>query len=263
MSLKGKVAVVTGGAAGIGKAFCEILFKNGAKVVLLDVNPEAGKSLMEALNKEDGPDRALFLICDVRSEEQLKAAFKMAADTFGGIDIVCNNAGVLDEKEWELTLDINLVGVIKGTYAAMEHMSKLNGGRGGVIVNTASMAGIRPLVSCPVYSASKSAVIHFARAMAGASTLAGYGIRFNAICPALVQTDLLDGLNSKLGQFAVLKQPTQQLIEKHGVLSPSDVAECLLELVTDESKNGEALMVSSQAKTYTPFTSIPVISVDL
>ncbi|XP_077361083.1 15-hydroxyprostaglandin dehydrogenase [NAD(+)]-like isoform X1 [Festucalex cinctus] len=211
---------------------------------------------MEALNKEDGQNRALFLSCDVQSEEQLKAAFKTAADIFGGIDILCNNAGILNEDDWELTVAINLVGVVKGTYAALEHMSKLNGGRGGVIVNTASMAGIKPLLSCPVYSATKSAVIGFSRAMASASTTAGFGIRFNSLCPALVQTELLASLTSKLGRFTILEPPTRQLMNKHGVLSASEVAECLLELVTDESKNGEALMVSSRGKMYTTFPSI-------
>ncbi|XP_077402166.1 15-hydroxyprostaglandin dehydrogenase [NAD(+)]-like [Vanacampus margaritifer] len=256
MSLKGKVAVVTGAAAGIGKAFSEILFRNGAKVVLLDVNADAGRTLMEALNKEDGQERALFLSCDVQSEEQLKAAFKTTADTFGGIDILCNNAGILNEDDWQLTVAINLVGVIKGTYAALEHMSKLNGGQGGVVVTTASMAGIKPLLSCPVYSATKSAVIGFSRAMASASSVVGFGIRFNALCPALVQTELLASLSAKLGQFTILEEATRQLMDKHGVLSASEVAECLLELVTDESKNGEALMVSPKGKMYAAFPSI-------
>ncbi|XP_057677725.1 15-hydroxyprostaglandin dehydrogenase [NAD(+)]-like [Corythoichthys intestinalis] len=255
MSLSGKVAVVTGAAAGIGKAFCEILHKNSATVVLLDVNESAGESLMDSLN-EDGQNRALFLTCDVTSEQQLKGVFKIIAENFGGIDILCNNAGIVDEKNWEQTVDINLLGVIKGTYAALEHMSKLNGGRGGVIVNTASMAGIKPLISCPVYSATKSAVIGFSRAMAGASTMAGYGIRFNALCPALVQTELLTSLTDKLGQFTHLGETTRKLLEKHGVLSASEVAECLLELVTDESKNGEALMISFRGKMYTTFPSI-------
>ncbi|XP_051902469.1 15-hydroxyprostaglandin dehydrogenase [NAD(+)]-like [Hippocampus zosterae] len=262
MSLEGKVAVVTGAAAGIGKAFSEILFRNGAKVVLLDVNESVGKGVMEALNKEAGQDRALFLSCDVQSEEQLKAAFKTTAETFGGIDILCNNAGILNEEDWERTVGINFVGVIKGTYAALEHMSKLNGGRGGVIVNTASMAGIKPLPSCPVYSATKSAVIGFARALAMASTMAGYGVRFNAICPALVETELLATLTQKLGQFTVLEQPTRQLLDTHGVIKTSDVAECLLELVTDESKNGEALMVSTNGKMYATFPSIPPLEVE-
>lgn len=141
MALNGKIAVVTGAAMGIGRAITEILLKHGAKVALLDVDETAGKDLTETLEKQHGRERTLFLKCDVESQEQIKAAFQKTTDTFGGIDIVCNNAGILNENRWEKTVSINLVGAISGTYLALEHMSKLSGGRGGVIVNTASMAG--------------------------------------------------------------------------------------------------------------------------
>ncbi|XP_047463876.1 15-hydroxyprostaglandin dehydrogenase [NAD(+)]-like [Mugil cephalus] len=253
MALDGKVAIVTGGAMGIGKAITEILLQNGAKVALLDVNTAAGESLAEALNKQYGAGQTLFLSCNVESEEQIKAAFQKTADTFGGFDILCNNAGILDESTWEKTVSVNLMGVIRGTYVALEHMNKLSGGRGGVIVNTASMAGLGPFLSCPVYTAAKSGVVGFTRAMAAASEVSGYGIRFNALCPGFVQTDLMSGITSKLGQFSHLVDAAQQLMDKMGVLNVSQVAECLLELVKDETKNGEALLVSPQGKSYVTF----------
>ncbi|XP_078122053.1 15-hydroxyprostaglandin dehydrogenase [NAD(+)] [Sander vitreus] len=253
MELNGKIAVVTGAALGIGKAITEILLKNGAKVALLDVNETAGKSLKEALDKQYGQERTLFLNCNVESEEQLKAAFQKTADNFGGIDILCNNAGILNETTWEKTVSINLVGVIRGTYLALEHMSKLSGGRGGVIVNTASMAGLGPLLSCPVYTATKHGVIGFTRAMAAASTASGYGVRFNALCPGFVQTDLFTTISSRLGQFSHLAEATQKLVEKFGLLTVSEVAESLLELVTDETKNGEAFLMFPQGKKYVTF----------
>ncbi|XP_018547952.1 15-hydroxyprostaglandin dehydrogenase [NAD(+)] [Lates calcarifer] len=169
MALNGKIAVVTGAGLGIGKAITEILLRNGAKVVLLDVNETAGKSLKEAFDKQYGWERTLFLNCDVESEEQIKAAFQKTVETFGGIGILCNNAGILNENEWEKSISINLVGVIRVTYLALEHMNKLTGGRGGVIVNTASLAGLGPLLSCPVYTATKHGVIGFTRAMARVS----------------------------------------------------------------------------------------------
>ncbi|XP_031164080.1 15-hydroxyprostaglandin dehydrogenase [NAD(+)] [Sander lucioperca] len=255
MELNGKIAVVTGAALGIGKAITEILLKNGAKVALLDVNETAGKSLKEALDKQYGQERTLFLNCNVESEEQIKAAFQKTADNFGGIDILCNNAGILNETTWEKTVSINLVGVIRGTYLALEHMSKLSGGRGGVIVNTASMAGLGPLLSCPVYTATKHGVIGFTRAMAAASTASGYGVRFNALCPGFVQTDLFTTIPSKLGQFSHLADATEKLAEKFGILTVSEVAESLLELVTDETKNGEAFLVFPQGKKYVTFPS--------
>ncbi|KAF1378299.1 hypothetical protein PFLUV_G00189100 [Perca fluviatilis] len=255
MELNGKIAVVTGAALGIGKAITEILLKNGAKVALLDVNETAGKSLKEALDKQYGQDRTLFLNCNVESEEQFKAAFQKTAEHFGGIDILCNNAGILNETTWEKTVSINLMGVIRGTYLALEQMSKLSGGRGGVIVNTASMAGLGPLPSCPVYTATKHGVIGFTRAMAAASTASGYGVRFNALCPGFVQTDLFTTIPSKLGQFSHLADATHQIAEKFGILTVSEVAESLLELVTDETKNGEAFLIFSQGKQYFTFPS--------
>ncbi|XP_076606900.1 15-hydroxyprostaglandin dehydrogenase [NAD(+)]-like [Chaetodon auriga] len=256
MALDGKVAIVTGAAMGIGKAMTEMLLRNSAKVVLLDVNETAGKNLMEALEKQYGQERALFLSCNVESEEQLKAAFQKTAETFGGVDILCNNAGILNEGTWEKTVSINLVGTIRGTYLALEHMSKLSGGRGGVIVNTASLAGVGPLMSCPVYTATKHGVVGFTRAMAAASVASGYGIRVNALCPTFVQTELFSSISAKLGQYCQLADATLQLVEKIGMTTVDEVAESLLELLTDETKNGEALMVFQQKRQYVTFPSL-------
>ncbi|XP_041808768.1 15-hydroxyprostaglandin dehydrogenase [NAD(+)]-like [Chelmon rostratus] len=253
MALNGKIAVVTGAAQGIGNAVTQILLQSGAKVALLDVNETAGKSFKEALDKQYRRDRTLFLSCDVESEEQIKAALQKTVETFGGIDILCNNAGILNEGEWEKTVSINLVGLVRVTYLALEHMNKLTGGRGGVVVNIASMAGLGPLLSSPVYTATKHGVVGFTRAMAAASTASGYGIRFNALCPGFVQTDLFSNLLDKLGQFSHLKDVTQELADRTGVINASQAAECLLELVTDEMKNGEALVVKSNLKKYITF----------
>lgn len=240
---------------GIGKAMTEILLQNGAQVALLDVNKTTGEKLTEELNQRYGAEKTLFLSCDVESEKQIKAAFRKSAETFGGIDILCNNAGILNENTPEKTISINLMGMIKGTYLALEHMSKLSGGRGGVIVNTASMAGLGPLPSCPIYTASKHGVVGFTRAVAAASALSGYGIRINVLCPIFVQTDLMSNMTSRLGQFSNLADATQQLIEELGTINVSDVADCLLELVTDETKNGEALMLLKKGKQYMTFPS--------
>ncbi|XP_026184181.1 15-hydroxyprostaglandin dehydrogenase [NAD(+)] isoform X2 [Mastacembelus armatus] len=211
---------------------------------------------METLNKQHGQDRTLFVSCNVESEQQIKAAFQKTVETFGGTDILCNNAGILNENEWEKTVSVNLLAVIRVTYLALEHMSKLTGGRGGVIVNTASLAGIGPLPSCPVYTATKHGVIGFTRALAAASTMSGYGIRFNAICPGFAQTDLLSNMNNKLGRFSHLADATTQMVEKLGILNVSEVAAPVLELVTDESKNGEAFMIFPKAKQYVTFPKV-------
>ncbi|XP_038146386.1 15-hydroxyprostaglandin dehydrogenase [NAD(+)] [Cyprinodon tularosa] len=253
MALDGKSAVVTGAAMGIGRAVVEILLKNKAKVALLDINETAGENLLESLKQQYGAGQALFIKCDVESEEQIKAAFQKTTETFGGIDILCNNAGILNESIWEKTVSINLTSVIRGTYIALEQMSKLNGGKGGVIINTASLAGLGPLQSCPTYTATKFGVVGFTRAMAAASDTAGYGIRFNAICPGFVETDLMTNIPVRLGQFSNLAGATQKLVEMMGTLTVSEVAEAVLELLTDETKNGEALLVLPQGKKYMQF----------
>ncbi|XP_041049276.1 15-hydroxyprostaglandin dehydrogenase [NAD(+)]-like isoform X2 [Carcharodon carcharias] len=140
MSLAGKVALITGAAQGLGKAFAEILLKNGAKVSLLDINIAAGLELKSTFDKVYGAPQTMFTPCDVTSDDQLKDAFKKTVENFLQLDIVCNNAGIGDEKNWERCVDINLVSMIRGTYLGLNYMSKKNGGAGGVIINISSMA---------------------------------------------------------------------------------------------------------------------------
>uniref|UniRef100_A0A3Q0S105 Zgc:56585 n=1 Tax=Amphilophus citrinellus TaxID=61819 RepID=A0A3Q0S105_AMPCI len=216
MALNGKTAVVTGAAMGIGKAIVEILLQNGAKVELK----------LKYGTQSCGFRCDFTILC--------QAAFQKTIETFGGIDILCNNAGVFNEVTWEKTITINLMGTIKGTYLALEHMNKLTGGRGGVIINVASMAGIGPLSCCPVYTATKHGVIGFTRSFA-ASVASGYGIRINALCPGFVQTDLFSAIQSKLGQFSAMAGATQELIEKLGVLTTDSCATGrLLQIVCPE-----------------------------
>uniref|UniRef100_A0A8D0L4V6 15-hydroxyprostaglandin dehydrogenase [NAD(+)] n=1 Tax=Sphenodon punctatus TaxID=8508 RepID=A0A8D0L4V6_SPHPU len=129
MHVNGKVALVTGAAQGIGRAFVQMLLEKGAKVVLVD------------LNREFEPQRTIFIQCDVADQEQFEGTFKKAVEHFGKLDILVNNAGVNNEKNWESTIQINLTSVIRGTYIGLEYMKKGNGGDGGVIINISSLAG--------------------------------------------------------------------------------------------------------------------------
>ncbi|XP_051688368.1 15-hydroxyprostaglandin dehydrogenase [NAD(+)] isoform X3 [Oryctolagus cuniculus] len=140
MHVNGKVALVTGAAQGIGRAFAEALLHKGAKVALVDWNLEAGVKCKAALDEQFEPQKTLFIQCDVADQQQLRDTFRKVVDHFGRLDILVNNAGVNNEKNWEKTLQINLVSVISGTYLGLDYMSKQNGGEGGIIINMSSMA---------------------------------------------------------------------------------------------------------------------------
>ncbi|XP_028838419.1 15-hydroxyprostaglandin dehydrogenase [NAD(+)]-like [Denticeps clupeoides] len=255
MALDGKVAVVTGAAQGLGKAFAEILLQNGAKVALLDVNEKEGKSTKAAFEAEFGASRTLFHVCDVSSEEVFKDAFQKTVQHFGRVDIFCNNAGITNEVSWEKTIEINLKGVVRGTYMALEHMKTENGGGGGVIINVASMAGVVHLAGAPIYTATKHAVVGFSRAMAEFSAAAGYGVRICMLCPAFVRTDILNALKEKdkLGEFFRLKHLTENLLDVAGLMETSDVAKVFLQMLLDDSKNGAALLVTPRGAAYVDF----------
>ncbi|XP_071411276.1 15-hydroxyprostaglandin dehydrogenase [NAD(+)] isoform X2 [Pithys albifrons albifrons] len=166
MHVNGKVALVTGGAQGIGQAFVQALLGKGAKVALLDRNSEAGQESKAALDEQFEAQRTVFIQCDVTDQEQLKGAFKKVIEHFGRLDILVNNAGVNNEKDWESTIQTNLTSVIRGTYLGLEYMRNTNGGNGGVIINISSLAGLMPAAFQPVYCATKHGVIGFTRSIA-------------------------------------------------------------------------------------------------
>ncbi|GAB0188624.1 15-hydroxyprostaglandin dehydrogenase [Grus japonensis] len=116
MHVNGKVALVTGGAQGIGRAFVQALLGKGAKVALLDRNSEAGQESKAALDEQFEAQRTVFIQCDVTDQEQLKGAFKKVIEHFGRLDIVVNNAGVNNEKDWESTIQINLLAANMENY---------------------------------------------------------------------------------------------------------------------------------------------------
>ncbi|XP_051876059.1 LOW QUALITY PROTEIN: 15-hydroxyprostaglandin dehydrogenase [NAD(+)]-like [Pristis pectinata] len=246
MALSDKVALVTGAAQGIGKAFSAALLRQGCKVVILDMNAVAGEACKNDLDTEFDSANSLFIACDVGSEEQLKCAFKKQLNHFGSLDILCNNAGINNENNWEQTINVNLTSVIRGTYLALDYMSKQNGGKGGIIVNIASLAGIYPAPHGPVYTATKHGVVGFSRAIAATSKLAGYGVRINTICPAFVDTPLLSSVNSKemMGNYYIFKDTVQKLIDFYGILDPSLIVQGLMKIIQEEDLNGAVMRIT-------------------
>jgi NAD(P)-dependent dehydrogenase (short-subunit alcohol dehydrogenase family) len=223
--LDGKVAIVTGGANGLGRATVELFVKEGARVVIADVDVDAGLELAGALG-----DAAEFMQTDVTDTDQIQAAVDFAAEHFGGLHVMFNNAGVgsalnafLDDDftDFERVMGVNLFGVMIGSQRAARHM-RANGG--GSIINNSSIGGITAGAGVVTYRASKAAVIHFTKSIA--ADLGRYGIRVNCIAPAHIATDI-----TRYDQGPVLK--FMQPLRRQG--QPDDVANAVLYLASDRA----------------------------
>ncbi|XP_061535085.1 15-hydroxyprostaglandin dehydrogenase [NAD(+)] isoform X1 [Phycodurus eques] len=266
MSLNGRVALVTGGAQGIGRAVVQSLLQSSAKVAVVDLNQTCGEECKKQLDAEFGDGSSTFIQCDVSDGDSLRDAFQSTVDKFGRLDIVINNAGINNEKNWEKTIQVNLVcclstrniphpvimvtqsltSVINGTYLALEHMSKEHGKEGGTIINVSSMAAFLHSPHQPVYTATKHGVIGFTRVMADASSQSDYGVRINVLCPAFVDTPLLHSVEQEeyMGKFVKFKDDFKSSMKKFGVLQPSLIAEGMMRLITDTSLNGAVMKIT-------------------
>ncbi|XP_025076167.1 15-hydroxyprostaglandin dehydrogenase [NAD(+)]-like [Pomacea canaliculata] len=253
MKVDGLAALVTGGAQGLGKAFTEILLKNGAKVLFTDIDEKIGKSTLAQYQKLYGQNNVLFIQADVTSQEQMEESFQLAKTSFGRLDILCNNAGIGGESgdAWEKSIDINLKGSIRCCRLAMEYMRRDKGGQGGVIVNIASMGGLKPQPYGPVYSAGKAGLIMYTRSVAANPEFLACGVRISTLCPAFADTQLV--ANVSKGTCLNTEKALEQ-IKAVGVMTVEYVAEGFYELVTDDSKNGAVLTMSKHTgKKYLEF----------
>ncbi|XP_006821833.1 15-hydroxyprostaglandin dehydrogenase [NAD(+)]-like [Saccoglossus kowalevskii] len=208
MDIEGKVALITGAGQveGIGYAIAqELLRKNAKGVAILDIHDGMGQDAKNELQKQFRKAVVIYVHCDVSSKSSLEEAFEKVKTHFGRLDIVCNNAGILNEDNWELTLNINLMGTIRGTYLALEHMGVNYGGSGGVVINTASTAGVMTTSLLSVYGATKHAIVAFTRNVADNNKFKKNKVRVSAICPAKVDTPIQDFDRTMIPDFEEFK----------------------------------------------------------
>ena len=237
MDVQNRVAIVTGGAQGIGLAIATLLAQRGAKVALTDVNKE--KAMAAAENLKAQGYEAMGGYCDVSKVESIKESFKEVADTFGGIDILVNNAGILfstpveeiTEKEWDLVMSIDL----KGCFFCMQQaLPYLKGREHPRIISISSVAGkMGSYASGMSYVAAKGGVLSLTYGMS--RRLAPYKITVNAVCPGTIETD-------------IIRQWTPEKIQElTGTLGKAeDIAQAVAFLAADENDfiTGEAISVN-------------------
>jgi NAD(P)-dependent dehydrogenase (short-subunit alcohol dehydrogenase family) len=224
--LDGRVAIVTGGANGIGLACARRFLAEGARVVIADIDPDAGVAAVAELG-----DAALFHQTDVTDPEQVQGAVDLAVSCFGGLHVMVNNAGVAssmarflqdDLSDFRRVVDINLYGVLVGSQRAALQMKAQ--GSGGSIINMSSTAGVDAGAGLVTYRATKAAVLHASRSIA--LDVAQYGIRVNCVMPGQIRTGMTTYDMDRVRQFT-------QPLPREGCVE--DVAEAVLYLAGDRS----------------------------
>jgi 15-hydroxyprostaglandin dehydrogenase (NAD) len=245
--IDGALALVTGGASGIGREVADQLLRRGARVVLVDYNEATGRNAERELRATYGRAACVFAQADVSDTSALETAFVAGKRSLGRAGerytIVVNNAGVIEDPKhlwdpsprgvrgWKRVLDIDLTAVVDGTRLAVADMERAP--EGGVVINVGSMAGLLPVSHGPVYGAAKAAVVHFSRSLLPRNR----AVRVNVICPSYTETPMVvDALPSD--------DTFRTSVESLGLMSTGLVAEGVLQLIEDDTKRGAVMRVT-------------------
>ncbi|HUF54209.1 MAG TPA: SDR family NAD(P)-dependent oxidoreductase [Dehalococcoidia bacterium] len=244
MDPQGKVALITGGGSGIGRATAVALANAGASIVVADIDEEGGHQTVDTI--KGGGGEAAFVKTDVTSRDDLENMVAFTEKTFGGLDIAYNNAGVgtpqprfpdARREDWERTLFIDLWAVAAGIQAEVPAMRDRGG---GVIVSTASVAGLIGYMPDPIYAAAKHGVVGLTRSMT--YLLSEANIRVNCICPGVVDTPMVHRVREEMDPKA--REQIETMLSSMPMIAPETIAEAVLELIQNEEHNGVAMAVT-------------------
>jgi NAD(P)-dependent dehydrogenase (short-subunit alcohol dehydrogenase family) len=239
MEIRGRVAVVTGGGSGIGRAVSERLAHDGAAIVVVDIDDKGGAETVKMIEGADG--KASFVHADVTALADVRRMLDSALTRYGRLDILHNNAGIgvgapgfpdAPPERWHLVVEIDLQAVILATGLAAPIMQKQGG---GVIINTASMAGLYPHRQDAVYGAAKGGVVNFTHSLASWS--AERNIRVNCVCPGIVDTPMVRRGLEAAAKFGIKSWMPAKIIQ------PEEIADAVALLVRDDSLFGCTLEV--------------------
>ena len=242
MSLGGKSAIITGAGSGMGRETARLFAERGAEVAVVDVDAEAAEDTVSLIEREGGS--AVAVQADVSDTDDIETAVDRTRDAFGAIDVLHNNAGIpqtstpiedVSEVTWDRIIDVNLKSAFLGARAVVPEMRPT----GGVILNTASTAAIRPRTGLSAYCASKGGMVTLTKQLA--HELANDDIRVNAICPVATDTDMLPEFAS--GDLSV--ESMQDTIPLGRLAVAEDIAHAAAFLASEEASmiTGTALEV--------------------
>ncbi|KAF5299865.1 hypothetical protein FQA39_LY11402 [Lamprigera yunnana] len=245
--IEGKVALVTGGASGIGQAHVIELLNNGVKgVTIADINVELGTKLLKELQSQFGKEKVIFVQLDVSNRKQFEECFEKTIEKFNNVDILINNAGIANDKEFEKMVSVNINGTINGTLLAIQnYIHKYKSGPEGVIVNVSSTAGLDPNELLPLYGATKSAVIGLTRSFGTQLHYDMNKVRIFVICPGFTDTAILNLEENIMNELYLIKYKKYT-----SVFAPqpaSDVAKNSMKLITTAEQGSVWLLEEHQA----------------
>ena len=238
--VKNKVAIVTGGASGLGKSSAILLAREGAKIVVTDIDEEDGKKVVQQIKANGG--EAIFIKQDVSKEDEWKNVIETTLKTFGKLHILANSAGIglggtVEEvtlEDWKNLIDVNLNGTFLGTQYGIKGMKET--GEGGSIINFSSIEGLIGDPNLPAYNASKGGVTIFTKSAALHCARQGYGIRVNSIHPAYIWTPMVENFLKAQGNVEEGKKQLESLHPVGHLGEPDDIGYGVVYLASDESK---------------------------